>query len=243
MPGSRTPGPLRGEPPDAGTLALTTHRDPRPTGTTKTKPPQLGPDAGTRIKSVLLSFDDGPEPVAALKAILQILAFNSIKAEFYLLGKEIVSNPGAAALIVTNGHRVQNHSWDHPKLDVLSYDEVEKQLADTQEAIAAATGKIATRVRPPYGAGGWKTKIDPELERAAKKLSLEIHNWDVDTEDWRRPRGIGLGKLSAIRKQLGETHKSERIDILMHIQPETASDLQSFIDKLVEWGYSFAIPL
>lgn len=240
MAGSQIPGPRTGEPLDAGTSALTTHRPPGPTGVARTAR-TAGASPGRAPRTVVLSFDDGPEPVEALDKIMDTLRAHRIKAEFYVLGVEVAKSPAATASIAKNGHAVQNHSWDHPRLDKLPQAEVVKQLVDTQEAIAAATGQVATKVRPPYGAGGWPRQIDAELGKAAKTLALAIHNWDVDTEDWKAPRGVGLTKLPAIRQQLDRSPKASHIDILMHVQPETANDLPALIDNLKQWGYAFDV--
>ncbi|MEZ5448263.1 MAG: polysaccharide deacetylase family protein [Thiolinea sp.] len=83
---------------------------------------------------------------------------------------------------------------------------VRSELERTQIAIQQATGQTPTKVRPPYGAGGWPGHYDRELARVAANLGLSIHNWDVDTEDWRAPAGLGAGKLKAIRNQLTAMH-------------------------------------
>ncbi len=46
----------------------------------------------------------------------------------------------------------------------------------TQQVIKKACGRTPTRVRPPYGAGGWPKKYDPEIARVARSLSMSIHN-------------------------------------------------------------------
>jgi peptidoglycan/xylan/chitin deacetylase (PgdA/CDA1 family) len=196
----------------------------------------------TENRKIIFSFDDGPAPVGALKLILPLLKKNDIKAEFYVLGSEVKKYPGAARLIVTQGHKIQNHSWSHPNLAKASEDKVRFELEKTQQIIKQETGTTSSRVRPPYGAGGWKKK-DPELARVAKSLSLSIHNWDIDTEDWKAPRGIGLTKIEMINKQLKRKQKTGILNVLMHVQDETANDLQSFIDHLKELGFTFAAPL
>ncbi|MEZ5476210.1 MAG: polysaccharide deacetylase family protein [Thiolinea sp.] len=196
----------------------------------------------TAGRSVILSFDDGPAPTTALFSILTTLAAQRIQAEFYLLGREVVQHPQETRRIATAGHNVQNHSWSHPNLATLSEIRVRSELERTQIAIQQATGQTPTKVRPPYGAGGWPGHYDRELARVAANLGLSIHNWDVDTEDWRAPAGLGAGKLKAIRNQLDRHARSTRLDILMHVSHATANDLPNFIVQLKQWGYGFARP-
>lgn len=193
-------------------------------------------------RKIIFSFDDGPNPIAALKTILAALKKHNIKAEFYLLGKEVKQNPSAARLITSEGHKAQNHSWSHPDLAKASEDKVRSELESTQKIIREATGANATKLRPPYGAGGWPKRFDPELSKVAGSLSLSIHNWDIDTEDWKAPRGIGSGKIEAIKKQLQRTRNKKTLNVLMHVNKETGRDLPGFIKFLLESGFTFATP-
>jgi peptidoglycan/xylan/chitin deacetylase (PgdA/CDA1 family) len=168
---------------------------------------------------------------------------NAVKAEFYVLGSEVKKYPAAARLIVGQGHRIQNHSWGHPDLAKASEEKVRSELEKTQKIIEEVTGVKATKVRPPYGAGGWPKKLDPELAKVARSLSLSIHNWDIDTEDWRVPRGIGSKKLEMIKKQFARHRAKSPLNVLMHVQNETARDLPDFIKYLKESGFTFALPL
>ncbi|HHJ17496.1 MAG TPA: polysaccharide deacetylase family protein [Gammaproteobacteria bacterium] len=196
----------------------------------------------TEKRKVVFSFDDGPNPAGALNTILSTLQKNSITAEFYVLGSEVERNPSAAKSIIARGHKIQNHSWSHPDLAKASEAKVHLELKKTQDIIKKATGITATKVRPPYGAGGWPRKHDPELAKVARQLSLSIHNWDIDTEDWKAPRGIGPGKIKHIKKQLDGNKTKTTLNVLMHVQIETAKDLPEFIRILREWGFLFAKP-
>ena len=137
-------------------------------------------------KSVVLSFDDGPEPVGALDGILAIFKRDSIVAEFFVIGSEVQKQPNRAV-------------------------------------------------------GGW-APYDPELAKVARELSLKIQNWDIDTNDWKVPRGIGAGKLGEIQKQFAKQGAKTRFNVLLHVQAETAKDLPAFIKQLKDWGFGFARP-
>lgn len=192
--------------------------------------------------SLVLSFDDGPGPKEALAGILGTLLTKSIRAEFYVLGAEVDQYPALARSIVKAGHKIQNHSYSHPDLAKAKKRVVRMELQKTQESIKKITGVTATKVRPPYGAGGWPGNHDPELADVAAKLSLAIQNWDIDTLDWGAPRGLGLTKLSAIENQLWEKRSRKTLNVLMHVKKETARDLQGFISQLKQWGFAFANP-
>ncbi len=194
-------------------------------------------------RKIVFSFDDGPAPVGALKSILAALQNNGVKAEFYVLGNEVKKHPGEVRLISKQGHRVQNHSWSHPNLATAKEDKVRSELEETQKIIKEVTGIRPTKVRPPYGAGGWPKNHDPELARVARNLSLTIHNWDIDTEDWKAPRGIGAEKIKMIEKQLDRKKGKLMLNVLMHVQNETARDLPVFIKHLKNSGFTFSAPV
>jgi peptidoglycan/xylan/chitin deacetylase (PgdA/CDA1 family) len=193
-------------------------------------------------KSVVLTFDDGPAPVSALESILGTLEENRIKAEFYVLGSEVKQYPEAARTIVRQGHDIQNHSWSHPDLERESEQDVRRELEQTQNIIKTVTGVTPSKIRPPYGAGGFRGHLDPELVNVARELALTIVTWDIDTEDWKAPKGLGPEKIRNIESQFGQQRRKTLFDILMHVQPATARDLPSFISKLEEWGFDIVKP-
>jgi peptidoglycan/xylan/chitin deacetylase (PgdA/CDA1 family) len=193
-------------------------------------------------KSVVLTFDDGPAPVSALESILQTLKEKRIIAEFYVLGGEVKQYPEAARTIVRQGHHIQNHSWSHPDLAKESEQDVRRELEQTQNIIKTVTGVTPSKIRPPYGAGGFRGHLDPELVAVARELSLTIVTWDIDTEDWKAPKGLGPEKVRNIEDQFTQQHRKTLFNVLMHVQPATARDLPSFISKLEDWGFDIVEP-
>jgi peptidoglycan/xylan/chitin deacetylase (PgdA/CDA1 family) len=193
-------------------------------------------------KSIVLSFDDGPAPVSALESILRTLRENEIKAEFYVLGDEVRQYPGAASMIVAQGHDIQNHSWSHSDLARETERNVRWELEQTQDIIRETTGVTPTKIRPPYGAGGFRGHLDPELVAVAEELSLTVVTWDIDTEDWKAPQGVGPEKIRNIESQFTQQPRRTTFNILMHVQAGTARDLPSFISQLREWGFTIAEP-
>jgi peptidoglycan/xylan/chitin deacetylase (PgdA/CDA1 family) len=193
-------------------------------------------------KAVVLSFDDGPGLVSALDSILQTLRENEIKAEFYVLGEEVRQYPEATRKIVEQGHDIQNHSWSHPNLATATEQEVRRELERTQDIIEDVTGVRPTKIRPPYGAGGFRRSLDQELIKVAQELSLTIVTWDIDTEDWKAPQGLGPEKIAYIEEQFTQQRRRVSFNVLMHVLAGTARDLPSFISQLREWEFAIAEP-
>lgn len=189
---------------------------------------------------IRFSFDDGPKPLGALTGITDTLQKHQIIADFYVNGVEIVVSDDtrkAVQKLHAAGHRVENHAWTHKSLKTMPIEEVRKEVGDTQALIEKLTTRAPTRLRPPYGAGGG-TPPDPELATVAKEFKLAITLWDVDTRDWEKPRGL-KPKLAKILKDVETKKYKPLMDILMHVQTETAKDLELLISNLKKKGYKF----
>ena len=193
-------------------------------------------------KTVVLSFDDGPAPIGVLKDILKTLRHEDVTAEFFVLGSEVEANPQKTKMIVREGHDIQNHSWSHINLATATEEQVRLELSQTQEAIADATGVTATKIRPPFGAGGFEGNIDPELAAVAGELNLDIVTWDIDSKDYLAPLGPVPEKYSDIENQFLQQPDKTEYNILLHVNEGTAVELPAFIEQLSEWGFTFGEP-
>jgi len=127
---------------------------------------------------IALTFDDGPDP-ARTPALLDALAELDVKATFFLVGAAVEAHPAVSRRIADDGHEIGNHTYDHSYLPLLHAGDVAAQLAATDRAIHAATGRVPTLARPPYG--GRSPSTVRAFARAAKQLVL----WDVNSFDWR----------------------------------------------------------
>ncbi|WP_051300211.1 polysaccharide deacetylase family protein [Actinomadura rifamycini] len=126
---------------------------------------------------VELTFDDGPDVYTP--QILEVLRAHGVRAVFYVTGEKAAARPGMVRAIVAAGHRVENHSWDHPHLTDLTPAQVRRQLADTSAAVEDAGAPRPTLFRPPFGAG------DAMVEAQARALGMRTVRWTIDTHDWR----------------------------------------------------------
>jgi peptidoglycan/xylan/chitin deacetylase (PgdA/CDA1 family) len=189
---------------------------------------------------IRFSFDDGPKPLGALTSLTEILKGHHILADFYVNGVEIAASDETRAAVRKlhkAGHKVENHAWTHKSLKPMPIEQVRKEVGDTQALIEKLTGRKPTRLRPPFGAGGFGTP-DPELAAVAKEYDLAITLWHVDTRDWESPRGL-KPKLDKIMKEVERQKHKPLMDILMHVQSETAKDLELLIGSLKKKGYKF----
>jgi len=99
---------------------------------------------------IALTFDDGPnEPYTS--EILDILKKYSIKATFFVLGKNVEHYPDTAKRIAEEGHVIGNHTYDHPFLLIQSTSHIKYEIEKTGQAIVKATHTKPYLFRPPYG--------------------------------------------------------------------------------------------
>jgi peptidoglycan/xylan/chitin deacetylase (PgdA/CDA1 family) len=97
-----------------------------------------------------LTFDDGPHPQGT-PATLEILARAGAQATFFLVGEQILRNPGLAEEIVAAGHGVGVHCHRHRNLLRLTPWQVNEDILRARAIIEEATGRSPTLYRPPYG--------------------------------------------------------------------------------------------
>lgn len=171
-------------------------------------------------KRVALTFDDGPSTYTP--AVLRILKRHKAKGTFFVLGQLVAAEPSATRRILAQGHELANHSYDHALLPSGS------NIRRATRAIEKATKFRPCLFRPPYGA------VDGKLKRAVRKDRMKTVNWDVDTDDWRRPGAAAITKAIVNRSRNGSI-------ILMHDgggpRESTVDALDSAIRGLKKKGY------
>jgi peptidoglycan-N-acetylglucosamine deacetylase len=179
------------------------------------------------VKSIALTFDDGPGPHA--ERLLDELAARRARATFFDVGQNAAARPELVRRQREEGHEIGNHSWSHPDLTRLAPDEVRAELDRTGEAIRDATGAEApTLLRPPYGTH------DAAVRDVARRMGMPLILWSVDTEDWKDDRDaahVTNAVLSGARPGA---------IVLMHdIHATTPDALPAILDGLAADGYTF----
>lgn len=127
-------------------------------------------------RAVYLTFDDGPVP-GPTEFVLNQLNRYQVKGTFFCIGDNIQKHPEIFLRIVTEGHTIGNHTFNHLngwKTESADY------LANTEhfnEAIARIYPGLRTYLfRPPYG------RITRRQIRSLPKYRIIM--WDVLTHDY-----------------------------------------------------------
>lgn len=131
---------------------------------------------GRRV--VALTFDDGPGPHT--ESVLDALDVAGAKATFFVLGSLVPGREATLRRMVSAGHEVANHSFDHRIRPGRPLD-ARRQLAATNALVHGATGVAPRLFRPPAGT------VPGVLVRLARQAGMTTVRWDVDPRDWERP--------------------------------------------------------
>jgi peptidoglycan/xylan/chitin deacetylase (PgdA/CDA1 family) len=101
---------------------------------------------------VALTFDDGPTR-GVTDRLLDVLEREHVPATFFVVGTAARREPPLLRRMAADGDEIENHSDTHPHLNaLLTRAALDAEIAGGDAAIAAATGRHAHFLRPPFGA-------------------------------------------------------------------------------------------
>ncbi|UHA71818.1 polysaccharide deacetylase family protein [Paenibacillus sp. 481] len=186
-------------------------------------------------KIVYLTFDDGPSKHT--KDVLDILENEKVPATFYVLGQQVERNPDLVERIVSDGHALGNHTYDHNYKELYSdFSHFWSQVQQTGQAIENITGSEPLLVRAP---GGTYANFDQQYFDLLARAGYVVFDWNVDSADSRR-RGVPASEIiAAVKKGVLLPHTV----VLMHDSGghgETVKALPAIIKYYKDKGYTFA---
>lgn len=198
--------------------------------------PQTG-SVSPANRNILLTFDDGPNP-RYTPEILAILRQNDIRAIFFVVGEQAEANPELLRQILSEGHTLGNHTYDHAGIHRMTAHQLQSQVLQTDKAIHSITGVVPTYFRPPRG------HYTKENHHALQQLGKCTVLWDLGLEKKliTRPDQLVTHLLSRIggRKELilllhdGSVDKNDRT--------LTVEALPILIHRLSSMGCTFVDP-
>ncbi|HEY5408274.1 MAG TPA: polysaccharide deacetylase family protein [Ginsengibacter sp.] len=103
--------------------------------------------------------------------VLNVLDELDLKITFFIVGKDTESEDNCRYLkmITDRGHEAGNHSYHHESwLQTYSYEKLEKEIRDAEEAIEKVTGQRTTGFRGP--GFSWSTDLLKVLESRGYKF-------------------------------------------------------------------------
>ncbi|MET0739470.1 MAG: bifunctional polysaccharide deacetylase/glycosyltransferase family 2 protein [Acidimicrobiales bacterium] len=190
----------------------------------------------TPPKTVVLTFDDGPDPEWT-PAVLDVLARHGVRATFFVVGHQVTAHPDLVRAVIAAGHEVGAHTYNHPDLSTLPAWRVNLELSLSQSVLAGATGHHVGLFRPPYSstAGALDVGDVEVLQRVADRGYLTVLA-DLDSGDWRRP---GIDQIVADATPAND----DGAVVLLHDGGGDRSQTVAAVDRLITdlqgRGYEF----
>ena len=176
---------------------------------------------------IAITFDDGPHG-SQTPRLLKMLKQRNIKATFYVVGQCVAQYPEIAKQIVTEGHEIANHSWNHPLLSKMAEGSVREQLQKTHDVIKQTTGVTPTNMRPPYG--GFTVN---QRAWAHATWGYKCILWDVDSLDWQHKTPAKTESIILSNTKAGSI-------VLVHDIHKTSIDaMEATLDGLAKKGFKF----
>jgi peptidoglycan-N-acetylglucosamine deacetylase len=177
---------------------------------------------------ISITFDDGPHPALTPKLLEILRDHDKVRATFFVVGKNVSTHPKLVDRLLTDGHAVGNHTYNHLELMPLRDEVVIKEITRTQEAIERATGFTPWLFRPPFG-----DLTVRQRELIERRLALKAIGWSIDPKDWKRP-----GPAVVADRILKAAHHGA-IVICHDIQPGTIEAMPTILKGLRDKGYHF----
>ncbi|HEY7224526.1 MAG TPA: polysaccharide deacetylase family protein [Micromonosporaceae bacterium] len=192
----------------------------------------------TSSRVIALTFDAGAN-ADGVAPILATLAREGVAGTFFLTGDFVDQFPGPSRQIVAAGHRIGNHTVDHPHLPTLPDGQVRAQVLDAQAKIRAVTGADPVPFfRFPYGDRNSHTIA------LVNQCGYGAIRWTVDSLGWQGTQG-GTRDASYVERRVLNAATPGAI-VLMHVgsNPDDHSTLDAaalpgIVAGLRDRGYSF----
>ena len=174
-------------------------------------------------KKLYLTFDDGPIPEIT-PWILDILSSYNIKATFFCVGENIVKHPSIFERLISDGHRIGNHTYNHLK----GWETTDQDYFDNIQKCNSLTK--SNLFRPPY-ARAKKSQINK------LKKNYELIYWDVLSGDF----DINLTPEKCLKNVIDYTKNGSIIVFHDNIKaiPGVKYTLPRFIEFALEQGFTF----
>lgn len=180
-------------------------------------------------KRVALVFDDGPRPADA-EPLLALLAKEKVAATFSLVGVRVKENPATAKAILAAGCEIANHSQTHAHPRDLDDQALDREIADAQQGIIAATGFAPKWYWPPF------IEIDDRLRQAASRAGLIVYEPKLIVASKDYDTSVGAAEIF----RLATTGVQDGAVILFHEwRKETLAQLPAILAELRRQNCTF----
>ena len=194
-------------------------------------------------KIVYLTFDDGPSEITT--QLLDVLDTCNVKATFFVVGKRVEMYPDQTNDIISRGHAVGLHSYDHDYHNVYaSLECFADSTLQAQAALQEVTGTTTLLYRFP---GGTSNSVHKEISDISMTACINwltengftYVDWNVDSGD---AEGVDYSGDEIAQHVIDGTDGYSRAVVLMHNdvrKDATVEAIPKIVDTLRSEGYTF----
>lgn len=207
---------------------------------TTTTVPVQGSTAADKVKTIYLTFDDGPSPYTP--EILDILDKYNVKATFFVINTKYNKYMKD---IVERGHTIALHSYSHDYKGIYtSEDAYYKDLQAISDVVYKETGVKANIIRFP--GGGSNTISKKYCPGIMSKITKGVEEKGYHYFDWNITSGDADGNNIPTEKLIAQCKKVPRYTntavVLMHdtkAKRTTVDALPTIIENYKAMGCKF----
>jgi peptidoglycan/xylan/chitin deacetylase (PgdA/CDA1 family) len=182
-------------------------------------------------KRVAIIIDDGPDAAQSAR-YHELFAREGVRVSFAHVGRNVNAHPALTRAAAEAGHEIVNHSYTHPHFKELDDAAIRKEVADTQTAVAKATGRKPVWFWSPFG--DWDERIAAAVRAEGLEHFPAPRFHFLDTRDWDQattPEQIRTRATTGVR---------DRTIILCHEWPQkTLAEMPAIIAELKRQGVEF----
>ncbi|MCF6294571.1 MAG: polysaccharide deacetylase family protein [Flavobacteriaceae bacterium] len=201
--------------------------------------PDLVWDLPSKEKVIYLTFDDGPTPIVT-DWTLEVLKQYNANATFFCIGKNVDAHPLIFKRIVSEGHSVGNHTYNHLKGWRTNTKNYLKDIDEAQEVLnnqiqnsefSPDNYRDQNLFRPPYG------QIRPKQAKQLINLGYKVIMWNVLAKDW----DASITEEKCLENVVNNASSGDII--VFHDSIKAKKNLQYALPKVLEYfsekGYEF----
>lgn len=190
----------------------------------------------TEIKTICLTFDDGPTDSTTPK-ILDILRKENIPATFFVIGRQISSRKEILQRTFDDGHAIGIHTYSHEYKQI--YASTSALLGDIRRCQKSIREVLPEWNSDLYRFPGGEAGLSDTLISAVKNAGYKICSWNASIEDAVSPNASAEDLYNNAVRSAGEKN---HVVLLLHDgvgYRETIRALPKIIEYFRSKGYTF----
>lgn len=190
----------------------------------------------TEIKTICLTFDDGPTDSTTPK-ILDILRKENIPATFFVIGRQISSRKEILQRTFDDGHAIGIHTYSHEYKQI--YASTSALLGDIRRCQKSIREVLPEWNSDLYRFPGGEAGLSDTLISAVKNAGFRICSWNASIEDAVFPNASAEDLYNNAVRSAGEKN---HVVLLLHDGVGYRATVRA-LPKIIEYfrskGYTF----